>query len=106
MITPGGGLSTPAVFQAWNQGGYPMADIDNAGLADALRRRDFAAAQNISRNDLEPPAILLMPEIAEIMEAYRALGEGGQVIFTFDTHFENYMETQEGANLPVPHCIE
>ena len=30
----------------------------------------------------------------------------GTVIFTRDTHFENYMETQEGRNLPVPHCIK
>ena len=27
------------------------------------------------------------------------------VIFTFDTHQENYLESQEGRNLPVPHCI-
>lgn len=30
----------------------------------------------------------------------------GPVIFTRDTHGENYMETQEGKNLPVPHCIK
>ena len=30
----------------------------------------------------------------------------GDVIFTRDTHFENYMETQEGRRLPVPHCIK
>ena len=30
----------------------------------------------------------------------------GEVVFTRDTHFENYMETQEGKNLPVPHCIK
>lgn len=30
----------------------------------------------------------------------------GPVIFTRDTHGENYMETQEGRNLPVPHCIK
>lgn len=30
----------------------------------------------------------------------------GQVIFTQDTHEENYMSTQEGKLLPVPHCIE
>ena len=29
----------------------------------------------------------------------------GKVIFTRDTHKENYMTTQEGRNLPVPHCI-
>lgn len=28
------------------------------------------------------------------------------VIFTRDTHGEDYMETQEGKNLPVPHCIK
>lgn len=30
----------------------------------------------------------------------------GDIIATFDTHFENYMETQEGKNLPVSHCIK
>ena len=29
----------------------------------------------------------------------------GEIFVTYDTHFENYMETQEGHNLPVPHCI-
>ncbi len=29
----------------------------------------------------------------------------GDVVFTRDTHFTNYMETQEGNKLPVPHCI-
>ena len=28
------------------------------------------------------------------------------VIATMDTHGENYMETQEGQNLPVMHCIK
>ena len=30
----------------------------------------------------------------------------GDIIVTYDTHQENYMETQEGKNLPVPHCIK
>ncbi len=30
----------------------------------------------------------------------------GKVIFTRDTHKENYMETQEGKNLPVVHCVK
>ena len=29
----------------------------------------------------------------------------GKVFFTRDTHQADYMETQEGKNLPVPHCI-
>ena len=30
----------------------------------------------------------------------------GDVLYTRDTHSEDYMETQEGKNLPVPHCIK
>ena len=38
------------------------------------------------------------------IELYRKNGD--TVIFTRDTHSENYMNTQEGKNLPVPHCIK
>lgn len=30
---------------------------------------------------------------------------GDDIIVTLDTHAENYLETQEGKNLPVIHCI-
>lgn len=30
----------------------------------------------------------------------------GEILVTFDTHFENYMDTAEGKRLPVPHCIK
>ena len=30
----------------------------------------------------------------------------GDIFVTYDTHFENYMDTAEGRNLPVPHCIK
>lgn len=30
----------------------------------------------------------------------------GDIFATYDTHFENYMETAEGKKLPVPHCIK
>lgn len=30
----------------------------------------------------------------------------GEVIFTKDTHFEDYLTTSEGAMLPVEHCIK
>ena len=29
----------------------------------------------------------------------------GKIIFTRDTHEDNYMDTQEGKKLPVSHCI-
>lgn len=31
---------------------------------------------------------------------------GDEVIFTFDTHYEDYLNTYEGKNLPIPHCLE
>lgn len=31
---------------------------------------------------------------------------GDEIIFTRDTHQENYLETNEGRHLPVEHCIE
>ena len=30
----------------------------------------------------------------------------GRVFFTRDTHFENYLQTREGKNLPVVHCVK
>ena len=30
---------------------------------------------------------------------------GYKIIFTQDTHFEDYLKTMEGKNLPVEHCI-
>lgn len=30
----------------------------------------------------------------------------GDIIVTFDTHSENYLETSEGRKLPVKHCIK
>ena len=33
------------------------------------------------------------------------INQGETVLFTRDTHEENYLDTQEGKKLPVPHCI-
>ena len=30
----------------------------------------------------------------------------GEIFVTYDTHYANYMDTAEGAKLPVPHCIK
>lgn len=43
----------------------------------------------------------IVDRVAETIKGFE-----GDVIFTRDTHFDNYMETQEGKNLPVPHCIK
>ncbi|AMC93872.1 isochorismatase [Erysipelothrix larvae] len=34
------------------------------------------------------------------------LQHGGDVVFTRDTHDENYLNTQEGSKLPIKHCIK
>ena len=42
---------------------------------------------------------------AAIAAKVRAYGKG-HVLFTRDTHFENYLETREGKNLPIVHCVK
>jgi len=34
------------------------------------------------------------------------LQNGDNVLFTYDTHSNNYMKTREGKNLPIVHCIK
>lgn len=41
--------------------------------------------------------------VGKVVEAVNA---GDAIVFTQDTHGANYMNTQEGKNLPVPHCIK
>ena len=48
-------------------------------------------------------AAAIVDRVAAKIRAARA--EGTEVWFTRDTHEENYLETQEGRNLPVKHCI-
>ena len=48
--------------------------------------------------------IKIIPKVAEKIQKARA--EGTTVIFTRDTHAEDYLQTEEGRNLPVPHCIK
>ncbi len=47
------------------------------------------------------------PEALAIVEKVRKKVESfdGEIIFTQDTHYEDYLSTQEGKKLPVPHCI-
>lgn len=53
-----------------------------------------------------PQALRLEDGIAAKIQEYRALGDGAEIIFTMDTHDRHYMDTQEGKNLPVPHCMD
>ena len=49
-----------------------------------------------------PGAELLDEAIAAKVRSYGK----GHVLFTRDTHFDNYLTTREGRNLPVVHCIK
>ena len=44
--------------------------------------------------------------VENVNQKVKEAEENGKVIiFTKDTHYENYLDTEEGKNLPVPHCI-
>ena len=54
--------------------------------------------------------VLGTPEAASILMNVKAkieeyLRNGDEVIFTRDTHTTGYLDTAEGKQLPVPHCI-
>lgn len=50
------------------------------------------------RNEM---AIDVIDNVVKKVENY-----DGEIIFTYDSHQENYLETAEGIKLPIPHCIE
>ena len=47
-----------------------------------------------------PEAVAILPYVKARIEGFE-----GEVLFTRDTHEEHYLKTQEGAHLPVPHCL-
>lgn len=63
-----------------------VVDMQKDFTYDALRNED---------------AIAIIPAVKEKIESF-----DGDVIFTLDTHTPDYLSTQEGKKLPVPHCIK
>ena len=45
-------------------------------------------------------AVKIVPSVVAKVKSF-----DGEIIFTRDTHFDSYLSTQEGKNLPVEHCI-
>ena len=66
-----------------------VIDVQNDFVTGALKNKE---------------AIKRLPNV--VAEVEKADKEGTEIWFTRDTHFSNYMDTQEGKNLPVPHCIK
>ena len=66
-----------------------VVDMQNDFVTDALGTKE---------------AISIVPYVVgKVVEAVNA---GHTIVFTQDTHTEDYMNTQEGRNLPVPHCVK
>ena len=59
-------------------------------------QRDFV---NGSLGTAEAESII--PQAVEKIRSF-----DGEIFVTYDTHFENYLESAEGKKLPVPHCIQ
>ena len=51
-----------------------------------------------------PEAQAIVPNVAKYIKEHA--DPNTLIIFTKDTHEENYMDTLEGKKLPVPHCIK
>ena len=48
-----------------------------------------------------PEAVSIVPYVKNAVAEF-----DGKVLFTRDTHFANYLQTEEGKHLPVEHCIK
>ena len=49
-------------------------------------------------------AVAIVPAVKKKIAAYAK--NGYEIIYTRDTHGEDYLNTPEGKKLPVPHCIK
>ena len=49
-------------------------------------------------------AVQIVEKVRERIE--QAVNDGVQIVYTRDTHTEEYLSTQEGKKLPVVHCVK
>lgn len=68
---------------------FIVVDMQNDFCTGALANKD---------------AVAIIPRLKAELQAAKTAGMN--IIFTRDTHSENYMETGEGKHLPVPHCVK
>ncbi|MCM1062486.1 MAG: cysteine hydrolase [Eubacterium sp.] len=48
-----------------------------------------------------PEAVAIVPNVVKKIAEW-----DGDIVCTADTHFDNYLQTNEGKHLPIPHCID
>lgn len=63
-------------------------------------QNDFTDLNCLGTNEAQA----IIPNVIKKIKEYE--NNGDKIIFTQDTHDEDYLETQEGKHLPVPHCIK
>ncbi len=63
-----------------------VVDMQNDFIDGALGTKEAAA---------------IVPKVVEKIQNF-----DGEILYTRDTHEENYLDTQEGKKLPVAHCIK
>ncbi len=66
-----------------------VIDMQNDFITDALGTKE---------------AVAILENVRAKIAEYRAAGD--HVIFTRDTHGEDYLDTPEGKKLPVTHCVK
>lgn len=66
-----------------------VIDMQNDFIDGALGTKEAVAIVDVVKNKIK-----------------EYVANGDRVIFTRDTHQENYLQTSEGKKLPVKHCIE
>lgn len=49
-------------------------------------------------------AVAIVPNVRKKIQEYASRGD--EIIFTRDTHYDDYLETHEGKMLPVIHCVK
>ena len=59
------------------------------------------------QNDFVDGALGTKEALAIVDNVARKInGFDGEIFATLDTHYDNYLETSEGKNLPVVHCVK
>ncbi len=66
-----------------------VVDMQNDFITDALGTKE---------------AVAILDNVKAKINEYKA--DGNRIIYTRDTHFEDYLNTPEGKKLPVTHCVK
>lgn len=96
----GTGLSTPAVYRAFDErtAGTPVDDpVPSAALMSALRAGDPTALAPVLDNDLQPDAIGLHPQIGEVIESAMSFGALAAIVSGSGPTVAVLADSAEGA---------